>query len=367
MQITEKQKYQLKKFIKELEKHKGRHTELVSVYIPQGYDIIKVINHLDQEKGTATNIKSAATRKNVIDSLERMTQHLRLYKRTPENGLAVFSGNVAEREGQQDFEVWSIEPPLPLKTRIYRCDKEFVLGLLRDMLEIKEVYGLVIIDRSDADIAYLKGKTIIPLLKTHSEVPGKTKAGGQSAARFERLREGAKKNHFKKVAEYMKEQFLGNKNLKGIIVGGPGPTKYDFIDSGYITTEVKNKIIAIKDLSYTGDFGLNELVERSEDILAKEEIITEKKIVGRFFELLATKPGMVSYGVDEVMKKLKLGAVNILLLSEKLDDKKMEEFENEAKLVGTDVKIISTETSEGVQLKEMGKAAAILRYDAGSS
>ncbi len=85
---------------------------------------------------------------------------------------------------------------------------------------------------------------------------------------------------------------------------------------------VKNKIIAIKDLSYTSDFGLKELVEKSEDILAKEEIIVEKK---------------------------------------------MEEFESEAKKVGTDVKIISTETSEGVQLKNMGKAAAILRYEVGSS
>ena len=109
MQITEKQKYQLKKFIKELERHRGRHTELVSVYIPQNYDIIKIINHLEQEKGTAMNIKSAATRKNVIDSLEKMIQHLRLYKKTPENGLAVFSGNVAEREGFQDFKVWSID------------------------------------------------------------------------------------------------------------------------------------------------------------------------------------------------------------------------------------------------------------------
>ncbi len=365
MQITEKQKHELKKFIKELERHKGRHTELVSVYIPQGYDIVKIINHLDQEKGTATNIKSAATRKNVIDSLERMTQHLRLYKMTPENGLAVFSGNVAEREGQQDFKVWSIEPPIPLKTRIYRCDKEFVLDLLRDMLEIKEVYGLVIVDRRDANVAYLKGKTIIPILKTHSEVPGKTKAGGQSAARFERLREGAKIEHFKKVAEYMKEKFLGDKNLKGIIVGGPGPTKYDFIDAGYITTEVKNKIIAIKDLSYTGDFGLKELVEKSEDVLAKEEIIGEKKIMGRFFELLAAKPGMASYGLDEVMKNLKLGAVDTLLVSEELDDSKIEEFEKEAGNVGTTVRIISTETSEGVQLRDLGKAAAILRYEVG--
>ena len=108
MQITEKQKYQLKKFIKELEQHRGRHTELVSVYIPKDYDIIKIINHLEQEKGTAANIKSASTRKNVIDALEKMVQHLRLYKKTPENGLAVFSGNVTKREGQQDFQVWSI-------------------------------------------------------------------------------------------------------------------------------------------------------------------------------------------------------------------------------------------------------------------
>src|SRR3989338_5403478 len=148
-------------------------------------------------KGTATNIKSAATRKNVIDSLERMTQHLRLFKKTPENGLAVFSGNVAEREGKQDFKVWSIEPPVPVKTRIYRCDKEFLVELLRDMLEVKEVYALVIVDRRDANIALLKGKSIMPVLKTHSEVPGKSKAGGQSAARFERIREGAKIEHFK--------------------------------------------------------------------------------------------------------------------------------------------------------------------------
>ena len=363
MGINEKQKYQLKKFVKELERYKGRHTELVSVYIPKDYDINKIINHLAQEQGTASNIKSAATRNNVTDALERMIQHLRLFKRTPENGLAVFSGNVAEREGQQDFKVWSIEPPIPLNTRIYRCDKEFVLDLLREMLEAKELYGLVVIDRRDAIIAHLKGKAIVPILKTHSEVPGKTRAGGQSAHRFERLREGAKIEHFKKVAEYMKEKFISDPNLKGIIVGGPGPTKYEFVDSGYITTEVRKKIIAIKDLSYTEEFGLQELLEKSEDILAEEEVTWEKKIVGKFFETLAKKPGTVSYGYDEVMKNLKLGAVEILLLSESLEEEKIEEFEKEAKLVGTEVKIISTETREGNQLKELGKVAAMLRYE----
>jgi len=363
MSLTTVQKHKLKKFVKELESYRGRHTELVSVYIPKGYDINKIINHLSQEQGTASNIKSASTRKNVVDALERMIQHLRLFKKTPENGLAAFAGNIAAKEGQQDLKVWSIEPPVPLKTRIYRCDKEFVLDLLRDMLETKEIYGLVVIDRRDGNIAYLKGKTIVPILKTHSHVPGKIKAGGQSAARFARIREGAIKDHYKKIAEHMKEEFLGNKNLKGIIIGGPGPSKHDLINSDFIATELKKKIIAVKDISYTGEFGLQELLDRSKDILAKEEIMDEKKVMIRFFELLSKKPDMVSYGKKEVMKNLKNGAVEILLLSEELEDKEIDTFEEEAKTVGSEVKIISTETREGVQLRDMGKVASILRYE----
>lgn len=362
MALTDKQRYQLKRFVKELEGYKGRHTELVTVYVPAGYDMNKVINHLSQEQGTASNIKSKQTRDNVIAALERMIQHLRLYKRTPEHGLAAFAGNVALREGQQDYQVWSIEPPVPLKTRIYRCDKAFVLDILQEMLDTKEMYGLVVVDRRDAEIALLKGKSIVPLLRTHSEVPGKFKAGGQSAPRFARLREGAMKEHFKKVADYMMEQFLRMEGLKGIIIGGPGPSKYDFAESNYITGDIKKKILGFKDLSYTGEFGLQELVDKSQDILASEEIADEKKAMGRFFDTLAKEPGKAAYGRDDVMEKLKMGSVDVLLLSEALDDEIVEEFASEAEKVGTEIKIISTETREGVQLRDMGKFAAILRF-----
>jgi len=231
------------------------------------------------------------------------------------------------------------------------------------MMDIKEVYGLVILDRRDANIAYLKGKTIVPLKSTHSEVPGKTKAGGQSAARFERLRDGAAKDHFKKIAEYVKEKFLQNKNLKGILVGGPGPTKYDWVEGGFLTDQLKKKIIAIKDLGYTGDFGLQELVDKSQDVLANEDIAAEKEIMTKFFDLLAKKPGIVNYGEKQVMESLKIGVVDTLLLSEELDDEKIDKFEEEANNVGTKVNIISVETREGVQLREIGKVAAILRYE----
>lgn len=362
MSINETDRYHLKHFVKELSQYRGRHTELVSVYVPEGYEMSKIINHLMQEQGTATNIKSAATRKNVIDALEKMIQHLKQFPRTPKNGLAAFSGNVSEKEGGSDVQVWSIEPPVPMKTRIYRCDKEFILEPLEDMGDVKEIYGLVVLDKRDGVVAMLKGKTIIPLSKSHSAVPGKHKTGGQSAQRMERLRDEAAKEFYRKIASLMKDQFLGNQNLQGIIIGGPGRSKVDFIDQGQIPTELKDKIISVKDLSYTGEFGLQELLEKSEDVLAKEGVMEEKKVMQKFFELLAKDPTLVTYGIDYVKKALNMGAVDTILVSEAADEKIIEEMEETCKTYGSDLKIISVETREGVQLKDIGKFAAILRY-----
>jgi len=364
MSLTAQQKLQLKRLIKELKSHKAPHTEFVTVYIPQDYDIIKIIQHLAEEQGTASNIKSAVTRKNVQGALEKMIQHLRNFKKTPKNGLAIFSGNIAAGEGKQDFQVWSMEPPIPLNIRIYRCDKNFVTDIMEEMMIEHEVYGLVVLDRRDANIALLKGKTIVPLQKTHSEVPGKFKAGGQSAQRFARQREGAAKDHFKKIAEYMKEQFLplGN-NLKGIIVGGPGTTVQDFINKDYITGDVKKKIIGTKDLSYTGDFGLQELLEKSEDLLAEEEVIQEKKAMNIFFKEFRDNPNKITYGEKEVEKALEMNAVDTLFISESIPEDKIFDFEEKAEVGGATVKIISTETREGVQLRDIGGIAAILRFE----
>lgn len=363
--VKEKDRYKLKRFIKDLENFRGRGTELVSVYIPEGYDINKISNHIAEEQGTASNIKSKQTRDNVISALEKIIQHLKLFKTNPPHGLAIFAGNVAEREGQQDYRVWSIEPPIPLRQRLYRCDKEFVLEPLRDMLVDDEAYALVVMDRREANIAVLKGKTIVPLVSTESMVPGKFKAGGQSSARFARNREIAAKEFYQKIGGMIKDQFFDMKELKGIIVGGPGPTKYEFVDGAFIPQQLKDKIIGIKDLSYTGDFGLQELLERSQDILAEESVVGEKKIMNKFFDILSKTPGMATYGKDHCMKMLKMGTIDTMLISESVDEAVVDEFLAEAEKMGTNVELISGETREGSQLKDLGGFAAILRYDVG--
>src|SRR3989338_1917232 len=135
-------KDELEELIVELEQHRGRATELITVYIPSGQNIYTVAGQLEAEKGTAKNIKSTSTRKNVTDSLDKISRELKNYKKTPDNGLALFCGNVSKVEGQSDLQVWNFEPPEELKMRLYRCDKEFVLNPLKEMTEIKEVYGL---------------------------------------------------------------------------------------------------------------------------------------------------------------------------------------------------------------------------------
>jgi len=47
------------------------------------------------------------------------------------------------------------------------------------MLEVKEVYGLVVLDRREATIGLLIGKKIKILQKVSTLIPGKTKKGGQ--------------------------------------------------------------------------------------------------------------------------------------------------------------------------------------------
>jgi len=177
-EMSEEEKLKLKKLIRELEKIKGRHTELVSVYIPAGYNLAEATNQLFQEKGTASNIKSKTTRKNVLAALEKILQHLKLYRKTPENGLVIFCGNVSEVEGKEDIRLWSYEPPVPISQKIYWCDQTFVLDPLRDLISEKEVYGLIVLDAKEATIGLLKGKRIEKLKTLESTVPSKSVKGG---------------------------------------------------------------------------------------------------------------------------------------------------------------------------------------------
>jgi peptide chain release factor subunit 1 len=388
----------LKKMVKQLESLKGRHTELISVYIPQGYKIEEITNLISNEISLTQNVKSKTVRKNVTGALTKIQQHLKLYKKTPKNGLAIFCGNVSEKEGVADIKIWAVEPPEPVKIKLYWCDQTFKLDALKAMLEEKEVYGIVVMDNSEATIGLLKGKAIQVKRHFESIVPSKTGKGGQSAQRFERVRAGLIHDFYKKIAEQIHKNIP--KGVKGIVMGGPGPAKENFLRDELLHSDYKKLILGPISTSGADESGLHELVQRASDLLAEASVMKEKKLMQKFFEELQKDSGLVTYGINPTVKALQAGAVEIILVSDELeleelevecsqghaykkfgnpDDKHLckecgqkmsiigemdiiDAFEDLAKQYKTEVIIVSRDTREGEQLYELGGIGAILRW-----
>jgi peptide chain release factor subunit 1 len=362
MALDEKQKTDLEDFAKKIKDYRARHTELITVYVPAGFDINLITKQMESEKSTAANIKSTSTKKNVQEALESLIRITKGMKQAPKNGVALFAGNVSKVEGQSDFIAEAFEPPEELGVRLYRCDQTFVIDPLEEMLEVKEVFGLIVIERNEATLGLLIGKKIKLLQNFESFIPGKTNKGGQSAARYSRIRDNMAKEFFRKIAEVAKTEFFHLKELKGILVGGPGPTKEDFLKEGQLVTELKEKVIAVKDIGYADEHGLKLLVEDSADVLAEQEIYHEKKLMEDFFNFLGKNKEKTAYGQAPVEDALKIGAVDKLFISKKLDKKLIRDLEKKATETAVKIEFISMDTDEGKQFFNLGGVGAILRF-----
>lgn len=309
----------LKKKLKEIKTYKGDGTQLISLYIPPNADRSSVTKQLTDEISQSSNIKSQQTRKNVQAALRRLTNYLRQIDfKLPETGLVLFSGNVSENPAKNDVVLLTITPPKPLTTKLYWCDSEFHTAPLEDMALTDEVYGLVTIDKREATVAILTGKSYRIILHETSGVPGKTRAGGQSSVRFERLREKAAQDFYRRVGERMNVSMVDIPKLKGIIVGGPGMTKHEFLEESELDYRLKNMILGTLDTSYTDKSGIKEMLDKSGEILKDASIIKERQLVNKFIEKVATN-GLATYGYNEVIESIMQGKAEVVIVSEGLE------------------------------------------------
>ncbi|QLH08976.1 peptide chain release factor aRF-1 [Candidatus Nitrosotenuis sp. DW1] len=407
--------YKIKKTLDELSRISGRGTELISVYVPKGKQLHMVINTLREEQGTADNIKSDLTRTHVVDSLSRVQQRLKLYKNTPDHGLVIFCGAVPPEGGgpigSEVIKVWEIEPPKDLTTFLYRCDDHFHVDILKDMLKDDNLIGFLAIDTKDAGWGLLYGNKIEVLRETSSGVAGKHRQGGQSARRFERLREMELTYYYNRIAEVTKEFFIDIYPIKGLIVSGPGPTKEDFLKSNYLEYRLQNMVIAVLDTSYSGSEGIREAFVKASDVLSDFRLSEEKILVEKLFREVNSHSGKGMYGLKDVIQYLKNNVVETLLITDDTNLYRLEikcnrcqnlqeEIVDRLKLiprktellnkpcpsckstdqeaisqdlvdylsllaaqVGTKVEVISGVTEYGAMLSSLGKVGAVLRYN----
>ncbi|OLD22049.1 MAG: peptide chain release factor 1, partial [Thaumarchaeota archaeon 13_1_40CM_2_39_13_1] len=301
---------------------------LISLYVPPKKALHEVINGLREEQGTADNIKSDLTRTHVVDALSRVIQRLKLYKKPPDKGLVMFCGALPPEGGgpigSEVIKLYEIEPPKELQTFLYRCDDHFHVEILKDMLKDENMIGFLAIDAKDAGWGLLHADKLDVLSETSSGVAGKHRQGGQSARRFERLREMELNDYYNRVAHTTKEYFIDIYPIKGLIISGPGPTKENFIKEEYLEYRLQNMILATLDASYAGSEGVREAFAKAQDVLTDYRMVEEKKLVEKLFHDIHYSNGLATYGLNEIIDLLKRNVVDTVLITDDTNLRKID-------------------------------------------
>ena len=161
-----------------------------------------------------------------MGAIDKILQYLKLYRETPKNGLVVFAGNISDDQSKNDIQLFSMEPPEPMKVNIYRCDSTFLPRPDRGDDRNKGSLCAPRVDGRDAIVATLKGTHIRVIHKLHSMAHAKMSKGGQSAARFARARGEDIKEYYKRIGEVINQLFpAGGVQDKGTTVRRPGPER----------------------------------------------------------------------------------------------------------------------------------------------
>ena len=96
--------FKLKRLIQSLDNMRGLGTSMITLIINYKDQINQYAKMLVDEVGKASNIKSRVTRQNVTDALTSTMEKLKLYNKTPPNGLVIYCGLVQMPEGGEKMQ-----------------------------------------------------------------------------------------------------------------------------------------------------------------------------------------------------------------------------------------------------------------------
>ncbi|PVV03914.1 hypothetical protein BB560_001589 [Smittium megazygosporum] len=313
--------WKMKRLIKSLERARGNGTSMISLIIPPRSQISQQTKMLANEYGTASNIKSRVNRLSVLSAITSAQQRLKLYTKTPPNGLVVYCGTIITDEGKEKKVNIDFEPFKPINTSLYMCDNKFHVEALSELLESDSKFGFIVMDGNGSLFATLSGNTREILHKFPVDLPKKHGRGGQSALRFARLREEKRHNYVRRVSELAVQHFITSDkvNVSGLILAGSADFKTDLSRSDMLDQRLATKIIKLVDVSYGGENGLNQAIDLSQEVLQNVKFIQEKKLISSYFDEISLDSGKTVYGIEDTLKALEMGAIETLIIWENLD------------------------------------------------
>ena len=167
--------------------------------------------------------------------------------------------------------------------------------------------------------------------------------------------------YFGEILSIVKTNKTKNSTL---VIIGPGFTKDHFAKYG---KEKDSEIFEKTVVHATGHSGMNGVQEAIKtgvikQITKENRVVLETEFVEKLFEEIK-KDGLVTYGYDDVKSAILNGAVNRLLITDKIvRTKEGEELLKIAKQSNSEFTIINTIHEAGKKMEGIGGVAALLRF-----
>jgi peptide chain release factor subunit 1 len=235
---------------------------------------------LIEEYATASRIKSRENRQSVMSAISSAQQKLKLFSKTPANGLALFCGEAIAPDGGEKFVNIDLIPQTPIKRAIYMCHHSFHVSPLLDLMESHPTIGFIVLDGNGCLFGTVSGSNRTVVEEFTVELPKKHGRGGQSALRFARLRIEKRMNYIRKCAESATRLFVkDNKttlyglgicdirltissclHFVGVVLAGSASLKNELLESDHFNPLLKAKIVSVVDVAYGSRAGFNEVM-----------------------------------------------------------------------------------------------------------
>jgi protein pelota len=220
--------------------------------------------------------------------------------------------------------------------------KGYQLERLRSARHKKGLLLICVLDREDCSFALLKESGIEHL----AEISSRKVKDSESLEEYHR-----------EILSYLK----GKPDAGTIVVAGPGFERENL--HAYIKAQDPGlaRRIVLEHTNSSGRAGVTELVKSSANrILRDTRIARETEHVERLLEEM-NRDGLATYGRKEVGDALRLGAVELLLVSEK-NVREFEPLMELAEKQAGKVAIISDDHEAGERFLHLGGIGALLRY-----
>ncbi|KZX12056.1 mRNA surveillance protein pelota [Methanobrevibacter filiformis] len=176
------------------------------------------------------------------------------------------------------------------------------------------------------------------------------------------------KNRNKEIDNFYKsivDAILKFKDINNIIIAGPGFVKNGF--HSYLADKYKDiaKKTILESTGAGGRSGIQEVLKKGTvEKLSSENIIAiEISKVNEVLEEIAKSSNKVVYGKKDTIYGVNIGAVDKLLVIDKIvRSEGLENIMEQVENTSGEVTVISSEHDGGKQLESLGGIAAILRY-----